>query len=472
MFFKHIYETGLAQASYIIGCQASGEAIVIDPRRDIDVYLEIAEKEKLKITHITETHIHADFLSGTRELAAATSAQVMLSEEGGPDWQYQFDHIPLKEGHSFKVGNLLFEVIHTPGHTPEHISFLLTDTARSTAPVMIFTGDFVFVGDVGRPDLLEKAAGYIGTQEIGARQMFQSLKKFKSLPDHIQVWPAHGAGSACGKALGAVPSSTVGYEKFTNWALNIDDEEKFISVLLDGQPEPPKYFAMMKKLNKTGPQILGGLPHPARLTLPQFKSALEKEIRLVDTRDKLSYAGGHICKSINIQDNASFSTWAGWLLDYENPFMLVANDSNIDELTKSLIRIGLDNIHGYIANLDTYANDCHELETVNQLTVAELEKKMLTDEVTVIDVRGATEFVAGHIPGAKNIHLGSLLDKKDLLKNEKEIVLNCAGGDRSSIGVSLLLSVGIKNVMNLTGGFTAWQNEGKKIEREELQEVK
>ena len=185
MFFKHIYETGLAQASYLVGCQATGEAIVIDPKRDIDTYLQIAEQENLKITHIAETHIHADFLSGSRELAKATGAEIYLSDEGGSDWQYQFPHIGLKDKDTFKVGNLRFEVMHSPGHTPEHISFILTDTAASNHPIMIFTGDFVFVGDVGRPDLLEKAAGIKGTQEIGARQMFQSLKKFKGLPDHI-----------------------------------------------------------------------------------------------------------------------------------------------------------------------------------------------------------------------------------------------------------------------------------------------
>nr|MCU0365231.1 MBL fold metallo-hydrolase [Ignavibacteriaceae bacterium] len=215
MFFERIYEKGLAQASYIVGCQATKEAIVIDPKRDIDTYLEIAERENLRITHIAETHIHADFLSGSLELAHETGAKIYLSNEGGSEWQYQFDHVGLKDGDVIKIGNIKLGVIHTPGHTPEHISFILTDLPASREPSMIFTGDFVFVGDVGRPDLLEKAAGIEGTMITGARQMFHSLKKFKSLPDHLQVWPAHGAGSACGKALGAVPSSTVGYEKLS-----------------------------------------------------------------------------------------------------------------------------------------------------------------------------------------------------------------------------------------------------------------
>ena len=467
MFFQHIYEKGLAQASYLIGCQRTGEAIVIDPRRDIDVYLEIAEKEKLRITKITETHIHADFLSGTRELATATNAEVLLSDEGGADWEYQFKHTSLKDGSVFKVGNLRFEVLHTPGHTPEHISFLLTDTAASDKPIMIFTGDFVFVGDVGRPDLLEKAAGIQGTRIIGAKQMFNSLKRFKVLPDYVQVWPGHGAGSACGKALGAVPSSTVGYEKLVNWALQIDDEEEFVEALLEGQPEPPKYFAMMKKLNKVGPNILGGIPHPARLTLSQFENAVKENLTIVDTRNKLSFAGGHVPGSINIQDNSAFSTWAGWILDYEKPFILIAHDHRVEELTKQLIRIGLDNIDGYLSDIDGWANLGHELETVNQMTCSELSRNMEENSVNVIDVRGYSEYNSGHLPNAKNIHVGYILDNLDSIPKDKDLVVHCASGDRSSIAASLLLSKGFKNVTNLTGGFSNWANNGFEILKEE-----
>ena len=467
MFFQHIYEKGLAQASYLIGCQRTGEAIVIDPRRDIDVYLEIAEKEKIRITKITETHIHADFLSGTRELATATNAEVLLSDEGGADWEYQFKHTSLKDGSVFKVGNLRFEVLHTPGHTPEHISFLLTDTAASDKPIMIFTGDFVFVGDVGRPDLLEKAAGIQGTRIIGAKQMFNSLKRFKVLPDYVQVWPGHGAGSACGKALGAVPSSTVGYEKLVNWALQIDDEEEFVEALLEGQPEPPKYFAMMKKLNKIGPDILGGIPHPARLTLSQFENAVKENLTIVDTRNKLSFAGGHVPGSINIQDNSAFSTWAGWILDYEKPFILIAHDHRVEELTKQLIRIGLDNIDGYLSDIDGWANLGHELETVNQMTCSELSRNMEENSVNVIDVRGYSEYNSGHLPNAKNIHVGYILDNLDSIPKDKDLVVHCASGDRSSIAASLLLSKGFKNVTNLTGGFSNWANNGFEILKEE-----
>ncbi len=465
MYFEHIYEKGLAQASYFIGCQATGEAIVIDPKRDTNTYLEIAEREKMTITKITETHIHADFLSGSRELQMATNAEILLSDEGGKDWQYKFEHKGLKNGDIFKVGNLKFEVMHTPGHTPEHVSFLLTDTAASSAPIMIFTGDFVFVGDVGRPDLLEVAAGIKGTREKGAHDMFQSLKKFKSLPDYIQVWPGHGAGSACGKALGAVPSTTVGYEKISNWALNIDDEAKFVETLLEGQPEPPKYFAMMKKLNKIGPNVLGGVPHPARFTLTQFRHALKQNMKIIDTRDKFSFSGGHVKGAINIQDNSAFSTWAGWLLNYEEPFVLIAPDHRILELTKALMRIGLDNLHGYVHDLESWAGSCNELETVNQITVADLKKRLDDNGVQVLDIRGYTEHEAVRIPGSMNIHAGLLTENLDKIPKDKDVVVHCASGDRSSIAVSILLANGFDNVINLTGGISQWQQDGYEVEK-------
>ena len=318
MFFQQVYDQSLAQGSYLIGCQATGEAIVIDAKRDIDVYLEIAKRNNLRITHITETHIHADFLSGSRELAAVTGAAMYLSDEGGKDWQYQFSHKGLKDGDVISVGNLTLKVMHTPGHTPESISFILTDHPATDKPVMLFTGDFVFVGDIGRPDLLEKAAGIAGTKEAGAKQMFQSLKKFEALPDYIQVWSAHGAGSACGKALGAVHSSTVGYEKIRNWAFQYgDDEQGFMNYLLSDQPEPPKYFAMMKHLNKVNRPLLVEVPKHPKLSPAQFRSAYQKGIKVIDTRNKADFAKGFIPGSLNIQGNDSFSTWCGWLLNYQ-----------------------------------------------------------------------------------------------------------------------------------------------------------
>src|SRR3546814_170645 len=313
MFFQQVYDKSLSQASYVIGCQAKGEAMVIDPRRDIDIYLEVARQNNLRITHIAETHIHADFLCGSRELAAVTGAGVLLYDEGGGDWQYEFPHRGLRHGDIISVGNLTFEVLHTPGHTPESISFLLTDHPASDKPVMIFTGDFVFVGDIGRPDLLEKAAGIMGTQEKGAKQMYRSIQGFTELSEYLQIWPGHGAGSACGKALGSVPVSTVGYEKIRNWAFQYEGrEEGFVNYLLEGQPEPPRYFAMMKQLNKVSRPLLTEVPIYPKLTKDQFLRAYRNGLKVIDTRNKVIFAKGFIPGSLNIQGNNSFPTWMGW----------------------------------------------------------------------------------------------------------------------------------------------------------------
>lgn len=472
MYFEHIYERGLAQASYFIGCQVTGEAIVIDPKRDIDTYLQAASRQRMKIKHIAETHIHADFLSGSRELAEVTGAKIYLSDEGGDEWQYQFPHIGLKENDKIKVGNLIFKVLFTPGHTPEHISFLLTDTITSNEPVMIFTGDFVFVNDAGRPDLLEKAAGVKGTMEIGARQMFQSLKRFKELPDYIQVWPGHGAGSACGKALGAVPSSTVGYEKLVNWALNIDDETKFVEQLLDGQPEPPKYFAMMKKLNKIGPNVIGKITPPQKLSPEQLKEAINKNLYVIDTRKKHLFANKHLAGSINIQDNNSFSTKAGWILKYDEPFVVIASDDRIEGINKKLIRIGLDNMLGYFNSIDTLQND-FKFNKLNLISVEEIKKEidggLIGQTSILLDVRNNSEYLEGYIPGAENIFAGYLEDNLSKIPKDKKIIVYCESGDRSSIASSILLRHGFENVYNFAQSMIGWRKAGlplDKVERE------
>jgi len=454
MFFQHVYDKSLAQASYFIGCQAKGEAIVIDAQRDIDVYLKIAKQNNMKITHITETHIHADFLCGSRELAAVTGAEMYLSDEGGEDWQYAFPHIGLKHGNKISVGNLTLEVLHTPGHTPESISFLLTDHPATDKPVMVFTGDFVFVGDIGRPDLLEKAAGLIGTMEKGAKQMYESIQKFAQLPEYIQVWPAHGAGSACGKALGAVPSSTVGYEKIRNWAFQYEnDESGFIEYLLEGQPEPPKYFAMMKHLNKVNRPLLVEVPKHPKLSKEQFLSAYENGLKVIDTRVKTNFAKGFIPNSINIQGNNSFSTWVGWLLNYQEQFILVANDDQIEDLTRKLMRIGMDNIYGYISSVDELGL---ELETEDIINIEEFKSYIGNPNAQIVDVRGLTEYETYHIEGATHVFVGTLQDNLDKFNKDKQIVIHCQSGDRATIAQSLLAKNGFKNVKNYSAGMKEW----------------
>ncbi|WP_343674211.1 rhodanese-like domain-containing protein [Chitinophaga sp.] len=457
MYFQHIYDKSLAQGSYFIGCQQAGIAAVIDPKRDVDTYLEIARQQKMTITHILETHIHADFLSGSRELAALTGASLYLSDEGGPDWQYEFEHIGLREGSTIQLGNLAFKVLHTPGHTPESISFLLIDKAASEAPVMLFTGDFVFVGDIGRPDLLEKAAGMKGTQEPGAHQLFGSLKKFSALPPYVQVWPGHGAGSVCGKALGAVPSTTTGYELVRNPAFQFEQDEKgFIEYILADQPEPPKYFAMMKKLNKVDRPLLTEVPELKELNKEELKAALTKGYKIIDTRDKETFAAGYIPGSINIQDNNSFNTWAGWVLDYDTPFILLAKPFQLEELTRKLMRIGLDNIYGYIPSVYFWEGT---LDTASIVSVDALKN----DDIQIVDLRGATEYNAGHIAGAENVFVGTLTDNLDKISKDKKVVIHCQSGDRATIGYSLLARAGFKNIYNFSGGMNKWLEEGNVV---------
>ncbi|MCX8020286.1 MAG: rhodanese-like domain-containing protein [Chitinophagaceae bacterium] len=467
MYFQHIYDKTLAQASYFIGCQAAGVAAVIDPQRDVDIYLEIARQNKMKITHIFETHIHADFLTGSRELAALTGAELYLSDEGGPDWQYEFPHHGLKDGDIVKVGNLKIEVMHTPGHTPESISFLLTDLPASEEPVMIFTGDFVFVGDIGRPDLLEKAAGFKGTQDAGARQMFKSIQRFAQLPDHIQVWPGHGAGSACGKALGAVPSSTVGYEKKRNWAFKyLNDEEGFVKYLLTDQPEPPKYFAMMKKLNKVNRPLLTEVPKLKKISLAELKEALQKNYPVVDTRNKAEYSKGYIPGTLNIQGNNSFATWCGWFLDYQTPFVLIADESQLEDLTRKLMRIGLDNIYGYfpVSSLTEWETKGGKLEKVNLLTIEEFKSLHDKNNIQVVDLRGEVEYKSGHLKGADHIFVGTLPENLSKINKDKKVVVHCQGGDRAAIGYSILAKNGFSNIYNFSGGINEWISQGYSLE--------
>lgn len=466
MLLRYFFDEKLAHASYMVGCQATGEAIVIDPARDIEPYLKTADAEGMSIIAATETHIHADFVSGARELAERTGAKLYLSDEGDKDWKYQYidqyDHQNVYDGDTFKVGNIKFEVMHTPGHTPEHISFILTDTAGADKPMGIFTGDFVFVGDVGRPDLLEKAAGIANTSEGGAKAMYNSLERFKKLPDYLQVWPAHGAGSACGKALGAIPSSTVGYEKLFNWALGYDQEDKFVDALLAGQPEPPKYFAMMKKLNKVGPDVLHGTKIPEHLLFNCMEKLINEGATIIDTRSVDAFAAGHIPGTLNVPYDKSFTTWAGWVLDYDKPFYLIANKNDISGIVRDLAYIGLDNTAGYFEGsaVQAWSDAGHMLETYDIVTPSNVHEKITSGEYTLVDVRGTTEFEEAHIPNAKHIMLGYLSDRADEIPKDKPVVVQCRTGNRSAVGAGMLKAKGFDNVMNLNGGLVNWMELG------------
>lgn len=459
MLLKYFYDDQLAQASYMVGCAATGEALVVDPMRDIRPYLRAAAREDLRITHVTETHIHADFVSGSRELATATGARLFLSDEGDADWKYGFAGNPqitlVRDGDAWMVGNIRIEVLHTPGHTPEHIVFLVTDTASADRPMGIFSGDFLFVGDVGRPDLLEEAAGIAGTSRPGARRQFQSIARIKQLPDYLQVWPGHGAGSACGKALGAIPSTTLGYEKLFNPAFQYQNEEQFVDWLLAGQPEAPRYFARMKHVNKVGPDLLADLEQPVELDRDQLDAVLKSGALIVDFRNAEDYSAGHVPGTINIPaSNRLANTYVGWFVDYAQPFYFVLPDgADLDQLLTSLRAVGVDDIPGYFP-ADAVAGGTIELPRLN---VDQLAERLSRDDLVILDVRGKTEYDTGHIAGAINIPLGLIPWRLDGIPRDRPIVAQCATGVRSQIGASLLQRFGFTNVATLDDPDSQWE---------------
>lgn len=463
MFVKRFFEPAIAQASYMIGCQQTGEAIVIDPHRDVEAYIAAAAQENLRITHVTETHIHADFVSGSRELAQRTGASLCLSDEGDKDWKYQFPHArKLKDGDRITIGNIHVDVRHTPGHTPEHISFLITDGAAANEPIAAVTGDFVFVGDVGRPDLLEKAANIKGTMEVGAKVLFNSLQKFAAHADWLQIWPGHGAGSACGKGISSIPSSTLGYEKRFNWAFNIKSEREFVEAVLSGQPEPPKYFATMKRVNKEGPAVLGQFHVPAKVEASKLDALIARKALVIDTRPAAEYAAGHVEGTINIPFNASFVTWAGWLVDADEFYLIVDKATaamRLGELSRSLALIGIDRISGYFD-----AAEIRGTSTIPQITAADLAPRL--GAVTVIDVRSANEWARGHLPGARHIPLGYLADRADEIPRSRPVVVQCQSGARSAIASSILERLGVADVSNLAGGFSGWAAAGLPVKED------
>ncbi len=460
MLLKYFYDKALAQASYLVGCSATGEAMVVDAARDIQQYLDAAEAEGLNITHVTETHIHADYVSGSRELAAATGATLFLSDEGDENWKYQFvddgNVVLVNDGDSFMVGNVKVEILHTPGHTPEHISIMVTDTAGADKPMGVFTGDFLFVGDVGRPDLLEEAAGIEGTKEPGAREMFKSIARFKELPDYLQIWPAHGAGSACGKALGAIPSTTLGYEKLFNPAFQHEDEDQFVEWLLDGQPEAPFYFAQMKKVNKEGPALVRDMPELTKLDRDSLDATIESGALVIDLRAKEDYARAYIPNTINIpMTNQGYVNYVGWFVNYEEPvYVIVPEGANPDEVMTTLRSIGVDNLSCYFAAEDVINGEMAQATEINS---QELAERIQANGLVVVDVRGKTEYDEGHIQGAVNIPLGYLpREAKNHLEPGHTLVTNCASGYRSAIAASVLRCLGYDDVVNLTDGEEAW----------------
>jgi hydroxyacylglutathione hydrolase len=454
MLLKYFYDRTLAHASYLVGCQKTGEAVVVDPGRDIEPYLEAAKQEGVRVTAVAETHIHADYVSGARELAERVGAKLLVSDAGPKEWKYQFlDHYPhqkLQDGDFFRIGNIHFDVLHTPGHTPESISFLVTDRGgNADQPMGIFTGDFVFVGSIGRPDLLEEAAGMRGTAEPGARDLFRSAERFKQLPDHLQVWPAHGAGSACGKGLGAIPSSTVGYEKRFNPALQFDDEDAFVKYILADQPEAPKYFAVMKRVNKLGPEVIGNGGLPSRMQLSELPGAIQTAT-VIDLSPSKEFARAHL-------------PWAGWLVDYERPAVLIATPDELPEAIRVLRKIGMDHVVGYV-DADEVRHSSLRNQSYPEATPEELAPLLVSGAVQWLDVRSDEEWKESRIPGAEHRFLGRLPEQLESLDPNRPVVVQCRTGGRSAIAASLLQAAGYQ-VTNLSGGFLAWVSTKLPIDR-------
>lgn len=459
MLFRQIYDPKLAQYAYLVGCQQTKEALIIDPERDIDRYVEAAEAEGLEIVAVAETHIHADFLSGAREFAERFNTRLYLSDMGDDEWKYEwisgmredgtpYDAVLLKDGDTFRIGGIEIEALHTPGHTPEHLSYLITDRGSGhTSPVGIATGDFVFVGDLGRPDLLETAAGMHGVQEPSARRLYSSLPRFTNLEDHLQVWPGHGAGSSCGRALGAVPQTTVGYEKRYNTSLSVaaEGEGAFIEAILAGQPEPQMYFARMKRDNKSGVPLLGELPHPRKVTASELGRIAEKnDILIVETRlDRSGFMAKHIPDSLYAPLNRSFNTVMGSLVvDEQQKLLLIAEEEQIEEAVRDLVRIGYDQVVAYATpmTLETYFEGGGTWSAIPEIDFHELDRLRNQGDTIVVDVRYASEYDEFHIPGAVNASYTRLPAYEDdgRLPREARLMVHCATGARSAPAASYL----------------------------------
>lgn len=473
MLLRQIYDEKLAQYAYLIGCQQTGEALLIDPQRDIDRYTELAAGEGLAVVAVAETHIHADFLSGAREFAERHATRLYLSDEGDEDWKYEwvksgkYDAVLLKDGDSFQVGNILVRAVHTPGHTPEHMSFLITDRGGgATEPMGLVSGDFVFVGDLGRPDLLETAAGQIGAMEPSARRLYASVQGFLALPDYLQVWPAHGAGSACGKALGAIPETTVGYEKRFSPALAAAarGEEAFLSYILEGQPEPPMYFARMKRDNKLGPPTLGELPRPGRLTAIELgETTARGDVLILDTRpERSAFMSRHLPGSLYAPLGRSFSTAVGSVVEDETTaLVLIVPKARLREAILDLVRVGYDRIVGWAdpETLDTYFATGGESAEIVEIDFPALARLRHEESAVVLDVRFASEFGAGHVPGSLQLAYTRLPMGVAELPSDRTLLVHCGSGARAAVASAYLAREGF-TVRYVNDDFEAFRSLG------------
>lgn len=464
MLLYQRFVPGLAIASYVVGNEQTGEAVVVDPTRDIEEFIDYARDNDLHIRHILETHVHADFVSGARELKArlGDQPQVHCSGLGGKEWTPPYaDHVAA-DGDEVKIGSVRLQAVHTPGHTPEHVSWALYDDSRSSeTPWVLFTGDFLFVGDVGRPDLLGEEA-----KKQLAHQLYSSVfERLPAMPDITEIFPAHGAGSLCGKAISSRRSSTVGFERRYNSALRGQPEQQWVDDLMSDMPLAPPYFRRMKKVNSEGPAIIGPeLPGQRRWSPQEVYERVCDECLVLDVRSKEAFAAAHIPKSINIPYSPNLPTWAGWVLPYDRPTLIITDDSRqMREVTTHLLRVGFDDLQGYLqGGLDGWETSGFPLTTLGSWSVQQLDeqRKSAGDKLTILDVRTEKEWNSGHIEGAIHIHGGRLQEHFGDVPRDKPVAVICGSGYRGTIAASFLKRERYEEVSNVIGGMSAWKAAG------------
>lgn len=469
MLLERFEDRGLSQYSYAVGDEAAAKVAVVDPRRDVDVYVDWAAARGLAITDVLETHVHADFASGARELAERTGAALHLSAyDEGERYEVSYPHAPMREGDAVDLGAVRLVALHTPGHTPEHLSFLVYDAARAAdVPVAALTGDFLFVGSLGRPDLLGEEAKH-GL----ARTLFKSVReKLAGLPDALAIYPGHGAGSMCGAGMSSQPFSTLGAERLGNPYLDPQlSEEAFVERILGSSPPFPPYYLRMKELNSKGPPLLGGLPGLHALPASRFRELVEDgEHVVVDLRDQLAFGGGHVPGAFGIGvEGGSLSTWAAWLVPYDRPLLLVSSaEDQLEPAVRALVRVGLDGVEGYLdGGMESWVERGFPLATLPQLSVAELAAQLASangETPTVLDVRAANEWTQGHVAGAQHLMGGLVPQRLDQLPRGP-LAITCGGGYRSTAVASFLQRAGRHDVLNVTGGMGAWKRAGLPLE--------
>jgi hydroxyacylglutathione hydrolase len=460
MIFQRFEDKGLSQFSYAVGCEHEGEVVIVDPRRDVDVYLRFATDAGVRITAVTETHIHADYASGAAELARRAGAPLYLSGyDEGERYDASFPHIELRQGSELRAGRVLLRALHTPGHTPEHLAFLVYDSSDDPErPVRFLTGDFLFVGSLGRPDLLGEDA-----KRALADAMFDSIRRvLPDLPDDLPIHPGHGSGSMCGGGMSEAPESDLGEERRSNPFLAELERDEFVDRLLSSLPPYPEYYLRMKERNAGGVGFDRPWPAPVALTAERFQEELEAGAVAIDIRHQLAFGGGHIPDALGIGLDPDLSTWAGWVAPYERPLLLIADPvEGVSEAVTRLARVGLDRTVGYLdGGMDPWISAGRPLATIAQWE-PETVMERLDRGLIVLDVRTAGEWEEGHIPGARHIMGGHLRGRLDELPDrDTEIAVICGSGYRSTVAASVLQRHGYTNVRNVPGGMAAWESAG------------